>query len=285
MSFDLALAKQLAKISLWVYDFDDDTLVADGDVQPTTVKIKDDRSPPTAFAGILKFPDKTVLAYQGTITNRSVAAVVDWLQNFRIHLISSDRSGLPGKVHEGFFGQLDANYAKVTAELANVKNLPLYVTGHSQGGAVAALATKRLQLSGFEVTGTYTFAAPRPGDADFTASVATPVFRFEFGNDIVPHVPPLLPDFGPTAALFLKLAAAASEPIAKLLRLADEAARLGYRSVGPLTYRAVGGALQSDLSPSQENSLLMDRLMKLFKARKTLGEHHHISNYIGMFDN
>ena len=67
--------------------------------------------------------------------------------------------------------------------------------------------------------------------------------------------------------------------------MADEAARLGYRSVGRLTYRAQGEALRSDLSAEQESALLRDRLLKLFQAGKTLGEHHHLSNYIGMFDN
>lgn len=284
MSFDVALAKQLAKISLWVYDFDDDALIADHGVAPATVRIQDDRQPPTAFAGVVNYPDRIVVAYQGTITNRTTAAVMDWLQNFRIHLIDSDRSGLPGKVHEGFFGQLDAIHGKVVAELAKAPGKPLYVTGHSQGGAVAALATKRLELSGFTVTETYTFAAPRPGNSDFGASIVTPVFRFEFGNDIVPHVPPILTDFGSTAWSLLKLAAAASEPIARLLRLAEEASGLRYCSDGLLTYRAVDGTLQRDLTAAQESALLRDRVMKLLKAGATLGEHHHLSNYIGMFD-
>ena len=70
-------------------------------------------------------------------------AVLDWLQNFRVRKVSL---GLPGLLHEGFVGQPELIWDAVLGELNDRLTPPLYVTGHSQGGAVAALATSGSNL-------------------------------------------------------------------------------------------------------------------------------------------
>ena len=57
--------------------------------------------------------------------------------------------------------------------------------------AEATLATAAFVRAGFKVAATYTFAAPRSGDLKFKESIQTPFFRIEYGNDIVPHLPPV----------------------------------------------------------------------------------------------
>jgi len=264
---DKSLAILLGNICQYVYHPSDTGLPALGN---PSAKIFHDASPlPTSFAGILRYPDKTVLAFQGTITNQSVQSVKDWLANFRAALVPA--LGLPGLVHDGFADQLRLIHAALVDDLTSGFTPPLYVTGHSQGGAVAALATRALQQSGVAVTASYTFAAPRPGDGAFAASLQTPVHRFEFGDDIVPHVP----FHGLTLA-----------PLEKIPELRDFIERLGdtlgYVSVGPLTYGAPSQPLRVDLSPAEEHALALARGPHLMTAGNKLFAHHHMPNYLGM---
>ena len=92
-------------------------------------------------------------------------------------------------MHKGFANQLHLIYPKLMTELKKEPAKPIYITGHSQGGAVAAIATKAFVNDGLPVAATYTFAAPRSGDATYASSITTAVHRLEFGDDIVPHVP------------------------------------------------------------------------------------------------
>ena len=80
--------------------------------------------------------------------------------------------------------------------------VPLYVTGHSLGGAFATItAASILRDSAFTrgsssiLAGTYTFGAPRVGDADFSDDLATRgdaahagLYRYVDDKDPVPSV-------------------------------------------------------------------------------------------------
>ena len=66
--------------------------------------------------------------------------------------------------------------------------LPLFITGHSLGGALALLATKLVVP---DVTGAcYTFGAPRVANYEYFRWLKTPVYRVVNSSDIVPRVPP-----------------------------------------------------------------------------------------------
>ena len=112
-----------------------------------------------------------VLAFRGTEKNIS-----DWLVNAQCYPKVDGKA----KVHSGFlnaFTMCSDSTGKTVAE--TVKNildrpdakdkdgklLPLFITGHSLGGALALLATK---LIAPDVNGAcYTFGAPRIGNYDF----------------------------------------------------------------------------------------------------------------------
>lgn len=268
-----SLGVLLGKICQYVYDFDPASLPVLGN--PTATKVSDKATTPTSFAGVLRYSDKTVLAFQGTITQKTWQSVKDWLQNFRVKRIKA--MGLPGMVHEGFVTQLQMVWDGIVANLKN-NTQPLYVTGHSQGAAVAALATKALTQAGIPVTATYTFAAPRPGDDAFADSVTTPVYRFEFGDDVVPHVPfHSLSLGGFEDSINARLMAHAPQ-LAELMRTASE----GYRSVGRLYYGRPGEQLQENLDAAAEDRLARARYMLMLMAGSDLFNHHHMPNYIGM---
>ena len=70
----------------------------------------------------------------------------------------------------------------------NGNPLPLFITGHSLGGALALLATR---LVAPNVNGAcYTFGGPRLANYAYFERVKTPVYRIVNSSDVVPTVPP-----------------------------------------------------------------------------------------------
>jgi hypothetical protein len=118
--------------------------------------------------------------------------------------------------------------------------LPLVVTGHSKGGALASLAAIRLlRAEGIAPTAVYTFASPRTGDAPFANfynSMIMSDWRFENTDDIVPHLPPSLAVLGLLSQI---------EPRLKNLTVKE------YRAVGTLEFINWKGLLVG-------NSLILD---------------------------
>ncbi|ESQ30942.1 hypothetical protein EUTSA_v10011443mg [Eutrema salsugineum] len=126
-----------------------------------------------------------------------------------------------GKVHAGFsralglqkngwpkeilpLGQQYAYYTirqKLRDMLAKDKNLKFILTGHSLGGALAALFPMVLAIHGEDellekLEGVYTFGQPRVGDEEFGEFMKEVVRkhgiqyeRFVYNNDIVPRIP------------------------------------------------------------------------------------------------
>ncbi|KAK6757370.1 hypothetical protein RB195_015288 [Necator americanus] len=79
-------------------------------------------------------------------------------------------------------------------------NYKVLFTGHSLGGALAALAAARTAKQGFrrgdQIT-IYTFGEPRVGDATFAANFDSMIkdsYRVVFRRDIVPHLPACVKD-------------------------------------------------------------------------------------------
>ncbi|MGI9298649.1 MAG: lipase family protein [Gammaproteobacteria bacterium] len=95
-----------------------------------------------------------------------------------------------GKIHSGF----NEAYNCVASEIQNAldrdehKDLPLFITGHSLGGALATIAAKKLSHKG-GIAACYTFGAPRVGDEHWTER-KTPVYRIVNSADCVTMLPP-----------------------------------------------------------------------------------------------
>ena len=111
--------------------------------------------------------------------------MADFKTNIDIRL--SDWIG-GGKVHAGFKSALDGVWDEMLPELKRLQDqkVPLWVTGHSLGAALATLAADRLQ----DVQGLYTFGSPRVGNQEFQKRFSPSAFRVVNGRDIVADVPP-----------------------------------------------------------------------------------------------
>ncbi len=96
----------------------------------------------------------------------------------------------PGLVHFGFSRAAEVVHPTVSSLLKTFnRELPIWVTGHSLGGAMASLVAHRLWLEGFPIRAVYTYGSPRPGDRNFQAAYRLPNYRFVNDNDLIPHLP------------------------------------------------------------------------------------------------
>jgi len=131
-----------------------------------------------------------VIAFRGTEKFK------DWLTNAGIDF----RDTSHGLVHKGFDQALDSVWSQITKTLEKIHQYgqPLWITGHSLGGALAVLAAARLALVIDQhiyksINGLYTFGQPRVGNRAFVKALDDEIkpryFRFVNDNDIVPRVP------------------------------------------------------------------------------------------------
>lgn len=137
--------------------------------------------------------DHAVLAFRGTevltpgdspLKFGDVAR--DWLIDARFARVAFADAG---RVHGGFAAALDALWPALEPLLATPRIW--WCTGHSLGGALAALAAVRLQLKGQQVAGVVTFGQPRCGDRAFASRFgALPLLRVVNACDLVPRLPP-----------------------------------------------------------------------------------------------
>lgn len=109
----------------------------------------------------------------------------DWLTNFNFLAQQWDRGGT---VHGGFKAALDEVWEELAEYVADLQkgNRTVWITGHSQGAALATLAADRYK----DVQGLYTFGSPRVGDEKFKTGFRIDAYRFVNKSDIVTRVPP-----------------------------------------------------------------------------------------------
>ena len=95
-----------------------------------------------------------------------------------------------GRVHSGFKEQYDDVAIRVEDLLDQdgAKGKPLFITGHSLGGAVATIAARRLTAE-HRVAACYTFGSPRVGTEHWVSQIKTPIYRIVNSADPVPMVP------------------------------------------------------------------------------------------------
>src|SRR5712691_173337 len=145
-----------------------------------------DRDDTQAFAA--GSADCVIVAFRGTEPKE----LRDWLTDADCRLVD----GPFGKVHDGFYRALREVWDEIAATVAQFQDRAqsLWLTGHSLGAALAALAAAELRDKPDKpVYGLYTFGQPRTGDRvfkrTFDRDFESQCFRFVNNNDLVTRVP------------------------------------------------------------------------------------------------
>ncbi|MFO0774233.1 MAG: lipase family protein [Nitrospiraceae bacterium] len=104
-----------------------------------------------------------------------------------------------GLVHRGFYEALQQIWGDTSggeglcayvARIAERQGLSrVWFTGHSLGGALAALAARAYHETG-RMGGAYTYGSPRVGDRAFAESYTVPCHRIVHTSDMIAKVPP-----------------------------------------------------------------------------------------------
>jgi predicted lipase len=146
-----------------------------------------------------------VVAFRGTESPTSIDGLKDWLLNDALNLLILPEgdlgtdfvaAGVGARFHQGFMKALadiwDPLYEAVQAERKK-SDRPLWLTGHSLGGALAVLAAWRFKRKFVPVHQVYTFGGPMVGN-----DIAAKAIDRELGGRIfryvnLPDPVPLLP--------------------------------------------------------------------------------------------
>ena len=217
-----------------------------------------------------ELPDGLVIAFRGTEMpdDPALAVLRDWIGD--LDALPIPVNGFPGYVHSGFSAALRALLPDLIGELSRRPEPrgPILVTGHSKGASVAMLAAWALQATYGLPVKAVTFAGARVGDTAFAAAFAAKgidLTRYEYGNDVVPHLPPSSADFMavldalPSAALQLK-----------------GTRRYDYQPVGRLRYIARDGEKHPDSVALRHDRALSLALAIVRGEEQEIKSDHHI---------
>lgn len=128
--------------------------------------------------------DYAVLAFRGTETAKRQDVTID-VKALRV-------SVLEGRIHAGFRVAYDSVAKDIEKSILKLQNIPLYVTGHSLGAALATVATQRLEHNPRTreiIAACYTFGSPRVGDTHYDMEFKSPIYRIVNTADIVTIIP------------------------------------------------------------------------------------------------
>lgn len=133
---------------------------------------------------LVSFKSLIVLAFRGT----EATSIKDIKSDVKAKITQCETGGM---IHSGF----KEAFEQVSLEIQNTvnetrfENTPLFITGHSLGGALATVATKKLTHKG-GLAACYTFGSPRVGNKYWIENIKTPIYRLVNSADSVTMVPP-----------------------------------------------------------------------------------------------
>lgn len=150
----------------------------------------------TGFIAVDHVNDLIVVAFRGS------KSVANYLGNLDIEMAPWPFCA-SCTVHAGFYDSWKSVKPQVESTLNTAtQTWPSYAvvaTGHSLGGAIAALAAAELRTTGIPVS-LYTYGQPMTGNVNFAQSVTNQGnnFRVTHQKDVVPTLPGLLLGFYPS---------------------------------------------------------------------------------------
>ncbi|MCC6421452.1 MAG: lipase family protein [Gemmataceae bacterium] len=146
-----------------------------------------------------------VVAFRGTESPTSIDGLKDWLLTNAVNFLVVPEgqlgtdlaaAGVGARYHQGFVKALGdifpPLFAAVEAAL-KAKERPLWITGHSLGGALAQLAAWVFDRRSIPVHQVYTFGAPMIGNnavaKAFDKAFPNMIFRYADTSDPIPKLP------------------------------------------------------------------------------------------------
>jgi pimeloyl-ACP methyl ester carboxylesterase len=135
---------------------------------------------------VLYFVEKDPSNRTQTISVRGTAAKPNVWEDLEIALIPDSILGIP--VHRGFQADAAAIYEDVVPYIR--KDWPIRLTGHSLGGAVAALLAAYFEKQGYTVDRVVTFGQPKVTTTLPPRFDLPETLRVVNDRDVVPMVPP-----------------------------------------------------------------------------------------------
>ncbi|KAL5995994.1 hypothetical protein ACLOJK_026067 [Asimina triloba] len=149
-----------------------------------------------AFVGVAQDPNAIIIAFRGTQEHRH-----NWIEDLFWKQLDLNYPGVSdAMVHHGFYSAYHNTTVRtgVLNAVQKAKNffgdLPIIVTGHSMGGAMASFCALDLTVNqGEKEVQVMTFGQPRIGNSAFSTYFSKHVpnaIRITHGHDMVPHLPP-----------------------------------------------------------------------------------------------
>jgi hypothetical protein len=128
--------------------------------------------------------DFAVLAFRGTEVTKK--------EDVKTDAKALKVSTLQGRVHAGFTRAYESVETEIMESVKGLGEMPLYITGHSLGAALATVATQRLEHDPDirdKIAACYTYGSPRLGDNQFDMEFKSIIYRIVNTTDIVTVIP------------------------------------------------------------------------------------------------
>ncbi|WOL11836.1 lipase-like [Canna indica] len=150
-----------------------------------------------AYVGVAHDLNAIVIAFRGTQEN----SIRNWIEDLFWKQLDLNYPDMPdAMVHHGFYSAYHNTTLRPGIVIAVQKarefygDIPVMVTGHSMGGAMASFCALDLTINlGIPNVQLMTFGQPRIGNAAFASFFSKYVpnaIRLTNQNDMVPHLPP-----------------------------------------------------------------------------------------------
>ena len=137
---------------------------------------------------VIEHDEYLVVVFRGT------DEIADWLDNINV----APKKTPFGKVHRGFYLALHDIWAQMRRAIVRFQkpldsNKPIFLTGHSLGGALATLGAAEMANNDEPFYGVYTFGSPRCGkrrfEEKYKIAAQARTFRFVNNADLVTRMP------------------------------------------------------------------------------------------------
>ena len=182
---NIKLINELLKLAdSFVYDYVEEKKTLEDELKQLNYELIKTFDNDGTQAILVEDESHIVLAFRGTEKNSIKDIKTDMKP-----MLKSCKTG--GNINSGFS---DA-YQEVALEIEEAlneektKSKPLFITGHSSGGALATIAAKKITHTGGK-SGCYTFGSPRVGDEEWITDIKTPLYRVVNAADCVTMLPP-----------------------------------------------------------------------------------------------